>query len=178
MPRLKSDVADEFAELVEAAQWDQNRVAAAIHKGQSYVSKALSGAVDVEPATLALFKFVLAAQSPQVLTARGVPRQDILKESPHESETELWRRRAKTAEQELEELRTGMRTLLDRKPVSSKSGAVVERLLDLAEADDAEELARKGSAAGKSTSAQRAGPSGVASPGSSEQRGALKPGHK
>lgn len=105
--------------LLEVSGWSQAEAARRLYLAPSNISQYKNNDNRPSRQVLELFKVLLASEKPQALSAM------VLRDEPIAAgdETELWKRRAKTAESELHRLRNGLRLLLDP---NSKLDALVE----------------------------------------------------
>jgi transcriptional regulator with XRE-family HTH domain len=118
----------EFMQLLEASGWNQAEAARRLYLSPSNITQYKKNDNRPSRQVLELFKLLLAQEKPAALAAITPGRG--LTPLP-EGETESWKRRAKNAEQDLAELRTGLRKLLESKPSSkSKVDTALQTLVD------------------------------------------------
>jgi transcriptional regulator with XRE-family HTH domain len=117
----------ELASLAKDRDWSQAEIARQLELSPGMISQYLNTELEAAPSRTVLKLFRILLNQPMALH-----------DSATESERELWRRRAKTAEQKIHELQTGLRKLLrvatethadtDVPPVHGVSSDVSEKL--------------------------------------------------
>ncbi len=121
---------EEFKELLKRSGWNQTEAAKQLQLPESSISRYMNDVDKPAKPTLLLFKILIAR-------AYTIPSTAMVMKEGSENDSELWRRRAKTAEGNLENLRNGLRTLLaNSSPASSPKPADKKRRREM-DADSA-----------------------------------------
>ncbi len=97
----------EFIALLESSGWNQVEAAKRLHKTQAVISRWKNNIDPADRATVELFKLLLSVEKPSAIAPAA------LHDAPLSGDIDIWRNRAKRAEQELADLRQGLRILLD-----------------------------------------------------------------
>jgi len=96
------DRTEQFQKLVADSKWTPAQLAERLEVSEASISQYINGKTDPPRPLLKLFRILL--DEPMVMREESGGREEI----------ELWKRRAKNAEQQIANLRNGLRRLLDQ----------------------------------------------------------------